>query len=76
MGAKTEAEGDDSSVRALLGAGERNAVEPASWSTSGEMALFIRGEFDTVQGQTEGYSEMCDILILLKVESVFIYIII
>jgi hypothetical protein len=63
-------------VRALLGAGEGDAVELASWATSGEVALFVRGEFDTVQGPAEGHSEMCDILILLKVESVFIDIII
>jgi hypothetical protein len=40
------------------------------------VALFIRGEFDTVQGPTEGHSKMSDILILLKMESELIDIII
>ena len=76
MGAKAEAEGDDSRVRALLGAGEGDAVVLASWATSGEVALFVCGEFDTVQGPTEGHSEMSDILVLLKMESELIDIII
>lgn len=75
MGAKAEAEGDDSRVRALEGAGEGDAVVLPSCTSRGEVALMVCGELDTVQGPTEGDSEMSDILILLEVESVLFDII-
>ena len=75
VGAKAEAEGDDSRVRALEEAGEGDAVEFASCATRGEVALMVRGELETVQGPTEGHSEMRDVLILLKVEGVLLDII-
>ena len=75
MGPNSDAEGDNSRVRAILVAGEGDAVVLASWATSSKVALMVCGEFDTVQGPTEGHSEMCDILILLKMKSVFVNIV-
>ncbi len=72
VGANANTEGDDSRVRALELTGQGDAVVLASWTTSCEVALMVSSEFDTVHGRTESNSEISDILILLKMESLLL----